>query len=90
MGQVRALKLQLETNYGIKFISKHPIMPWLVEQHTCSTGIPSTQMEIQAIINDGVKNTKHQYVNLVKQFFTCYQQQSRCQRWKQGSTQPFG
>ena len=31
MGQVRALKLQLETNYGIKLNSKHPIMPWLVK-----------------------------------------------------------
>ena len=30
-GQVRALKLQLETNYGIKLNSKHPIMPWLVK-----------------------------------------------------------
>ena len=31
MGQVRAIKLQLETNYGIKLNSKHPIMPWLVK-----------------------------------------------------------
>jgi hypothetical protein len=31
MGQVRAIKLQLENNYGIKLNSKHPIMPWLVK-----------------------------------------------------------
>ena len=31
MGQVRAIKLQLENNYGIKLNSKHPIMTWLVK-----------------------------------------------------------
>ena len=31
MGQVRAIKLQLENKYGIKLNSKHPIMPWLVK-----------------------------------------------------------
>ena len=31
MGQVRAIKLQLENNYGIKLNSNHPIMPWLVK-----------------------------------------------------------
>jgi len=31
MGQVKAIKLQLENNYGIKLNSKHPIMPWLVK-----------------------------------------------------------
>ena len=59
-------------------------------QHTCSTGIPSTQMETQATTEDGAKNTKHQSVSLVKQFFTCYQQQNICRRWKQGSIQPSG
>ena len=31
MGQIRALKLQLENNYGTHLTSKHPIMPWLVK-----------------------------------------------------------
>ena len=31
MGQVRALKLQLENNYRIHLTSKHPIMPWMVK-----------------------------------------------------------
>jgi hypothetical protein len=31
MGQVRALKLQLETNYNIHLTSRHPIMPWRVK-----------------------------------------------------------
>ena len=35
MGQVRAIKLQLENNYGIKLNSKHPIMPWLVKHSYC-------------------------------------------------------
>ena len=30
MGQVRTLKAQLETNYGISITSQHPIIPWLV------------------------------------------------------------
>ena len=30
MGQVRALKAQLETNYDISITSQHPILPWLV------------------------------------------------------------
>jgi len=33
MGQVRALKLQLENNYSARLTSKHPIMPWMVK-HT--------------------------------------------------------
>ena len=44
-------------------------------------------MATQATTDDGVKNTKHQFANLVKPFFTCYQQQSIWQRWKQGSGQ---
>ena len=35
MGQVRAIKLQLETNYGTKLNSKHPIMPLLVKHSAC-------------------------------------------------------
>ena len=31
MGQVRALKLQLENNYSTRLTSKHPIMPWMVK-----------------------------------------------------------
>ena len=31
VGQVRALKLQLENNYRIHLTSKHPIMPWMVK-----------------------------------------------------------
>ena len=31
LGQVRALKLQLENNYGTHLTSKHPIMPWMVK-----------------------------------------------------------
>ena len=31
MGQVRALKLQLENNYNTRLTSKHPIMPWMVK-----------------------------------------------------------
>ena len=31
MGQIRALKLQLENNYGTHLTSKHPIMPWLIK-----------------------------------------------------------
>ena len=31
MGQIRALKLQLENNYGTHLTSKHPIMPWMVK-----------------------------------------------------------
>ena len=30
MGQVRAIKLQLENNYNIHLTSKHPIMPWVI------------------------------------------------------------
>ena len=32
MGQVRALKLQLENSYNTRLTSKHPIMPWMVKQ----------------------------------------------------------
>ena len=35
MGQIRALKLQLENNYGAHLTSKHPIMPWLVKHAAC-------------------------------------------------------
>ena len=59
-------------------------------QHTFSTGTQSTPKATQATTDDGAKNTKHQSVSLVKQFFTCYQQQSTCQRWRQGSIQPSG
>jgi len=31
MGQVRALKLQLENSYNTRLTSKHPIMPWMVK-----------------------------------------------------------
>ena len=31
VGQVRALKLQLENSYNTRLTSKHPIMPWMVK-----------------------------------------------------------
>ena len=30
-GQIRALKLDIETNYGYTLMNKHPIWPWLIE-----------------------------------------------------------
>ena len=94
MGQIRALKLQLENNYGTHLTSKHPIMPWMVKHAAyllnCSTGTQYTQTATPATTDVGTKNTRHQSVNLVKQFSTCYQQQSTGLRWKHAPFRPSG
>ena len=77
MGQVRALKLQLENNYDTRLTSKH----WNT-QPTCWTGMQYMQMATSATTDAGTRNTRHQFVTLVKQFYTCCQQQNKCQRCK--------
>ena len=54
MGQVRALKLQLENNYNTRLTSKHPIMPWMVKHAAyCLTGMQPTQMATPATTGAG-------------------------------------
>ena len=90
LGQVRAPKLQLENNYGTHLTSKHPIMPWMVKH-------AAYLLNRHAIHADGntsyvgTKNTRHQFVSLVKEYSTCYQQQqSTGLRWKHASFRPSG
>ena len=52
--------------------------------------MPYTQMATQASSGDGIKNTKHHPVSLVKQFFTCCQTQQSFQRWNSASCQAYG
>ena len=40
------------------------------------------QMATSATTDAGTRNTRHQFVTLVKQFYTCCQQQNKCQRCK--------
>ena len=63
---------------------------WWNTQHTSWTGTPYTQTATPATTGDGTRSTKHQSASLVKQFFTCHQQQSTLQRWSHGSFQQTG
>ena len=62
---------------------------WWDTQPTCSTGMPYTQMATQASSEDGIKNTKHHSVSLVKQFFTRCQTQRPFQRWNSALCQEY-
>ena len=57
---------------------------------TFSTGMQYMQLATPATTDAATQNTKHQFVNLVKQFFTCFQQQSKGPRWKPGFFQQSG
>ena len=46
--------------------------------------------KILQTIRDGIKNTKHHSVSLVKQFFTCCHTQQSFQRWNSASCQAYG
>ena len=88
LGQVRALKLQLENNY-IHLTSTHPIMPWMIKH----AAYLLNRYAVHANRNTSYyrpwnKERKTPSVSLEKQFLTCYQQQNTCPKWKQDFVQP--